>query len=150
MQKGFTFIEILVVVALMGTIMLGTVGFLMAVLKTSRKSEATTGLKQAGDQALELISSIVRNSSSVACNDELDVIRSDGVTEVFSCSGESLVSDVRGVLISSGVESCAFTCILGDGNMPDSVTIKFTLFSEGDPTTQASIDFETSVSLRNY
>jgi len=155
--EGFTFIEILVVVALVGIIMTGIVGMLLSVLRSSRKNEVMTNLKQAGDQAMVSMSGIIRNAKEISgCDPTLEITNSAGETETFTCNlsgDEKINSSIRGDLISSGVTTCSFTCPLAnEAGTFDSVTINFELSSgsENDPTSHVKAVFETTISLRNY
>jgi len=159
-NKGFTFIEILVVVSLVGIIMTAIVGMLLSVMRSSRKNEAMTNLKQAGDQAMVSMSGIIRNSKEISgcVSSDLEITNSVNEIETFSCE-EDLVNPLIGTiklneeyLISSGVTDCSFFCDPDETGAFGSVTIDFTLSSgsEGDPTSNVEAVFKTTISLRNY
>ena len=148
---GFSLIELLVVVGLIGVIMVFTVGLLFSILQASRKSEALTTVRQKGSHVLELISTMIRNATEItACSStSLTITNYDGGSTTFNCSDSSISSN-SAVLLSSGVSSCNFSCSFGERGIPDSATIELTLFSEGDLGDQVSLTFTTSASLRNY
>jgi len=152
-NKGFTFIEILVVVSLVGIIMTAIVGMLLSVMRSSRKNEAMTNLKQAGDQAMVSMSGIIRNSKEISrCDDVLEITNSADETETFTCADGTIELNEEDFLISSGVTDCSFFCEPDETGAFGSVTIDFTLSSgsEGDPTSNVEAVFKTTISLRNY
>ena len=159
-SEGFTFIEILVVVALVGIIMTGIVGILLSVLRTSRKNEAMTNLKQAGDYALGVISGKIRNTQEIKCEGTvLTLTNLNDLTTVISltCDTDSdsikendnyLISEEVGMSLSD----CEISCVSGVSGSPDSVMVGFTLSSGlgDDPTSHVEAVFKTTISLRNY
>lgn len=161
--NGFTFVEILVVATLAGIVMMGTVGMLLSILRSSRKSEAITNLKQVGDHALEIISSKVRNAQTITCaavgnTYTIQATSYQGTTTDFSLTcdpgGDGEIKQGENALISPdiGIEitACSLVCTPGGEGIPGTAEIGFTLSSGLDPASQASVHFKTTVSLRNY
>jgi prepilin-type N-terminal cleavage/methylation domain-containing protein len=64
-EKGFTLIEILVVIAIIGVIAGITSDIFVQVIKASNKANITTEIKQNGDSVLNQIDRLVRNADSV-------------------------------------------------------------------------------------
>ncbi|HUV43035.1 MAG TPA: type II secretion system protein [Patescibacteria group bacterium] len=162
-KKGFTLIEILVVVSLFGIIAVIGSGSFFSLLRGSTKSKTVSAVKQNGDYALGVMERMIRNARYLEENSneqtcELGMTRikiknPDGGSTEFSCDS-STISSNSGELISGGLtlSSCAFDC-REDGDLdPDVVAISFTLLSGasvGHPEEGAVIDFKTTISLRN-
>lgn len=158
--KGFTLIEILVVISILAIIVaIGSMSF-FGLLKGSRKSKTMTLVKQNGNYALGVMAKMVRNAREVTSicggsDDSITILNPDGNETTFDCGSETISSNSANI-VSDQVRidpgSCSFDCQSGGLVYPDVVTISFTLKQAGDPTRpeeQASIDFETRVTLRN-
>lgn len=159
---GFTLIELLVVVSLVGMVMIATVGLLFSLIRSSHKSESLNQVNQAGNHALEVMSSMIRNAEEVSgtcgSGSSIGFQNPDGLTTTLLCDDAadqiSSTSATTVYLISSdagfNVDDCLFTCTAGTGNAPDSVAIQFGLTLGATPDTQASAMFATTASLRSY
>lgn len=93
MKKGFSLIELLVVVALVGIIGAITTQVFIAGFKSQGKGEIVKEVKQNGDYALSVIETMVRNASDFSteadCNQDktsISIINPDGYTTIFDCS----------------------------------------------------------------
>ena len=64
-KKGFTLIEILIVVSLLGLSLTLTTGILLSVVKTVRKQEILRSVERDGDLAIRQIEENVRRANSV-------------------------------------------------------------------------------------
>ena len=63
-QKGFTIIEIVVVVGILGVIAVIGTNMFFTVIRGSNKSKNLTTVKQNGEYALSVMERMIRNSSS--------------------------------------------------------------------------------------
>lgn len=92
MKKGFTLVELLVIVALVGIIGAATTQVFIIGFKSQGKGEIVKEVKQNGDYAISVIERMVRNAvdfGSQACNENLtslSIINPDGYTTIFDCS----------------------------------------------------------------
>lgn len=156
-SKGFTLIEILVVIGVLAIIVVvGSTSF-FNLLKGSMKTRTINLVKQNGDYALAIMERMIRNAQKIdsACTssmDEISITNPDGGSTTFSCT-DNPISSNSAKLISDQitVNNCFFDCQEGGYFNPDVVTIDFTL-STGDPTQPeeyATINFKTTVVLRN-
>ena len=168
---GFTMIEILVVVGILGVI--ASVGSIMffTTFRSSTKTKILSTVKQNGDYALSVMGRVIRDSQEVIANTEIPsrtcesgmkkikVKRLNGSEAEFSCvEGPSgFIASNSAALTSSEVEvklnSCYFDCTTEGDFYPQNVVISFTL-NQATLTTrleeQAAIDFRTTVTLRNF
>ncbi|MFH1840957.1 MAG: type II secretion system protein [Candidatus Shapirobacteria bacterium] len=161
-MKGFTLIEMLVVVALIG--LLVTTGSLVFItsLKASSKSQIMTVVKQDGNYALGVMERMIRNAYSVdnclnAHSPTLTITNPDHNTTTFGfiddgaawrlASGSAYLT---GATVTVDTAKSYFNCTKGP---PDRVEIVFTLRQKTAslrPEEQAFLDFKTTVVLRNY
>lgn len=70
MQKGFTIIEILVVIAVMGVVGVIITEIFFNTLKGSSKANLISKIKQNGQSAMELMDKTIRNADAVVCINE--------------------------------------------------------------------------------
>lgn len=155
-QNGYTFIELVVVVALVGLLSLGLVSIFFASLRGTSYAKAEAAVKFQGDQAITLMERNIRNAvSEPNCGDGSSVsFRLPGESEntVFSFNGNSLLrGEAR--LIDGDVEvsSATFGCNLAeDGLSFGSVTISMTLRAD-DKMSQEDVvqTFRTTVAIRS-
>lgn len=173
-HDGFSLIELLVVVALIGMIGAITTQVFILALQTQGKSEIIKEVKQNGDYAMSVMESMIRNSSdilSVSCNDTLNQItiqNPDGFNTIFDCSlGSNNISSISGsenaVPTPTGapltnsrvkVSSCTFRVICPTPPInPKYVYIEYTVSQAGSgtgPKDTSTLDYQTTISLRNY
>lgn len=163
---GFTLIELVIVIALLGMIMVGITQLLAAVLAGAGKSRSVQTVKESGQFAtLSMERTIRRARRVVTCAGgtlTLDVRETSGsVTYTFRLSGTQLLEDVAGVsptrtnvqLVASDVQVDSFSCVLtpGTGINPSVVKLQLILSKAGAIDYQATAQpFETTVSLRSY
>lgn len=163
MKKGFSLIEILVVITVFVVLAVIITQILANSLKSSRKSEAMTRVRTNLNYALEIIDRHLRNADSVVlttgCGLRVDYLDSRKNPAFFECKPEG-----GGYYIASGsgalsqrltsnavnLTSCSITCEELD-NKPDRVNIsvigKDTALS-GVEGTEVSV--QTQILLRNY
>lgn len=169
---GFSMIELLVVVALIGMIGAITTQVFILALQTQGKSEIIKEVKQNGDYALSVMESMVRNSSdilSISCNEtssQLTIQNPDGFNTVFDCTGSN-ISSISGSenadptptgapLTNSRVKvsSCTYRVICPTPPInPKYVYIEYTVSQAGagtGPKDTSSLNYQTTISLRNY
>ncbi|OGG13677.1 hypothetical protein A2773_00080 [Candidatus Gottesmanbacteria bacterium RIFCSPHIGHO2_01_FULL_39_10] len=168
-RTGFTLIEILIAVSLIGIMMIAISQVFISILQTQTKGEIIKGVKQNGDYAFSVMESMIRNAKEVtdpdptSCGSQVDEISIKNVDDYitrFYCTGgatsrvssRSATSDL--FLTSSEVvaSNCHFI-VNCPSSSPKYVWITFTLsqvnVSAGTEGT-ATETFEGTVSLRNY
>ncbi len=162
-KTGYTLIEIIIVVGILGII--ATVGSVMffSILKSSTKTKIFHLVKQDGDYALSVMVRMIRNARELVSPTEDSVTSSitiknpDGRTTTFACDSYLITSNSAS-LISSGVKvsDCnnIFDVKVGEpGIKPAEIKINFSLTpaEEGArPEEKVEVDFQTGVILRNY
>lgn len=168
-QKGFTIIEIIVVIGILGIIAAVGTNMFFTVISGSTKSKNLTTVKQNGEYALSVMERMIRNSSDVITNTDgqicesgmtkIKIINSDkeeiefafidlGGNSYIASNSSRITSDQ--VKVTSGVFNCSST---GDFN-PKTIVIDFTLDQNISPTPrieeEATMDFRMTVGIRNY
>jgi len=164
-KKGFTLIELLVVVAIMGTVGVMVSNLFFQTLKGSTKAELLKTVKQEGDYAISLMERTIRNAKAVesACVvggsvvSSITVTNQDDTSTSFECDAGNTKITLDGSDLTSSavvVSGCnSFITCTRSGSTPPIVKISFSLSQAGSstrPEEQASVDFQTTVSLRNY
>lgn len=158
-MRGFTIIEMMVVVAILGIITTVGSNLFFTVLRGSTKTKVLQLVKQNGGYAVSVMGTMIRNARKIesSSGSSLTITNPDGRTTIFSCSNSQIASNGSSLMANDvKVADCAnfFTVTSGEeGVRPDRVQIKFTLSQSatGDrPEDWASVDFQTTVGLRNY
>ncbi len=170
-NSGFTLIEVLMVVLLLGLIVIVGGNLFFSVMKGASKTEVTKEVKQNGDYALGVIERTLRNAKEIVQNSDGQICTSPmykikvkttaGVDTEFSCvveDGVAKITSTSGLLTGKNVSlgtacpgTLSFSC---DATInPSKVTVSFTLSQQGADVRQeekAQIPFQTTVTLRTY
>ena len=156
-NKGFSLVEVLLTIALVGVIMgTGTTLFL-SIIRSSTKARVLTEVKQNGNYAMNLMDRQIRNARTVELvgGDELVVRFLGGGQTVFLCDGTD------GLIKQDGVSLVAENLTVTDcssvfaviGSTPPVVSVVFTLAqntASARPEDIAQVSFDKSITLRNY
>jgi prepilin-type N-terminal cleavage/methylation domain-containing protein len=158
MKKGFTLLELLMVVSLLGLILITVTGLLGSIFSGSGKSRALQIVKQNGQFTLSTMERTARRAKTLtACSGgTLTVIVPEtggDVTYTFDRSGNTLRRN--GInLTGANVRVTGFTCLLTPAAQGNPAVIKIILTldkpSLTPDETAIAQTFETSVSLRTY
>lgn len=175
-KKGFTLIEVIVVIAVIGMIIPAIFSVIVAILQQELKIYQLSEVKRQGDYALAIIESTIK-TNAVSINDA-----GTGGNEVCADAGESGNADyfrdeqgnwfrftVSNSRIASGssivnatgeitksnvvVTNFSLTCARPNGAAPAIINVQFTVSAGGSSTRQeerASITYRTKLKLRNY
>ncbi len=172
--KGFTIIEIVVVVGILGIIAAMGTNMFFTVIKGSTKSKNLITVKQNGDYALSVIGRMIRNSQEIITNSDGQICE-NGMTKIklrnfdsgetefefFDSDGDpsngyDYVASNSSRLTSDQIRVTdgAFDCSSVGEFHPQAVIIRFTLdqniTTTPRPEEEASVDFRTTVEVRNY
>lgn len=156
-HQGFTLLEILVVISLIGLISVTASGFLIVSLRSSSKANIVKEVRQSGSYALSVMEGLILTSVSVGCTPPhtINVKDKDGYLTSFACNEEGTISSSSANLTSTNLtvakNSCNFSCVARPG-FPTKVHIEFVLQkgdSDSKPSEGASVKFETEVLSRN-
>lgn len=153
---GFTLIEMMVVVSILGLVVVITSGFLLVSLTAAGKAEVVKEVRQNGNYALSVMEGMILNSRGVGCSGpEVNVTDADGNLTTFLCKDNKIssVSAATVDLTSSSVTvfGCDFSCENNPG-LPTKVHLEFTVQKGGvssRPSEKASLEFKTDVMPRN-
>lgn len=164
-KRGFTLVELLVVVTILATVGVLATNMFFQILKGASKTEVLKRVKQEGNYALSVIEKMSRNALEVedmksVCDgnyrSSLTIKNQDEATTSFSCTGTTIASnsaDLTSSQVRVSSDCNQFIKCTQTGSAPAVVEIKFSLSQAGSPTRpeeKASVDFQTTVSLRNY
>jgi len=170
MKKGFTLVEIMVMMGIMSIIGVVATNIFLTTSRSSMKTKVINDLKQQGDSAMSVMEKIIRGAGSienmaVVCNgsgrEDLTIYDLNNNVATFSCNpaqiaSASALADGSPVSVNliAGVDeincSSFITCNLTGGN-PE-VTIQFSLIkgASSSPDNRATIEFRSTVVPRNF
>ncbi|MBI2616831.1 type II secretion system protein [Candidatus Gottesmanbacteria bacterium] len=176
-KAGFTLIELMIVITLVGIIGTITTQVFLINVRSQNKSEIVKEVKQNGDYASAAMEIMIRNAidvPSLQCNaqaaDQLTITNQDGNSTTFDCSDDIKIASISSTfpslpqsLTSSKVKvtGCFFKIICPTPPLsPKYVYMGFRVCQTGDDPcpggtnfsvdTRASLEYETTVTLRNY
>lgn len=169
---GYTLIEIIIVVALLGIVMVMATGMFLNIMRGAVKSRALQEVKQNGNYVIMTMSRMIRNAMNVSCSglsDRLVIENPDGMTTTFQCclgADNNFIASISGTMTCSSegarmtgdnvtVTDCAsfINCTAGP---PPVIDIFFQLnhvyrgAGAVPPEESAASVFQTTVSPRNY
>lgn len=163
--SGFTFMEIIIAISLLGIISVIFSGFLITVISGGSKSEISKEVRQNGNFALSVIEGLVLNSVAVSCpdlvnNHLLSIKDVNGNFADIRCLGDPdyyISSSSAGTVLNLtgdnvAVNPCSFTCDHTPGK-PTKVTVDFSVSQKGTslrPNEKSTINFQTEINTRNY
>lgn len=173
--KGFTLIEVLVVMGIFIILTTVVLSVLITVLRGSRQSDSIILVRQNGEHAMAQMIRTMRFAASLdypsplggtppVCSSSGIATQNVQVTSVnlsqttFSCPSNfnypNFIS-LNGTMLTNSntvvVKSCSFVCAQQAGG-PPTISISFTLLkvnSSGLPEGNSTIPFQSSVTLRN-
>ena len=153
MKKGFTLIELIVSIGILGLVVVAAVNLFFSTMKSSKKTDNLLALRQNGDYVLNTIKSRVYNADMVVClGNNLAVTREDEPIANFTFSSDTLKMNGAD-LIDSGrfkVSDGSFECLPNPPNPNDlsQVNIGFKLeMKDGSGEKQS---FQADIFLRDY
>lgn len=160
MKKGFSLIEILVVLSVFVLLVFISNQIFFSTLKGTEKTQAITAVKQNGNYAVSVIQRSLRNSKGlVSCTttaNKIDYYDADGKQTFFSCvgmggPGDAYIASGSARLTSEEVKVTRCEVICRTTTTPQEVEVNFTLEKKGAIRVQekAIFDFKAKVVLRN-
>ena len=162
-EQGFTLVETMVVVALLGIVGIMAVNVFFTSLRGSAKAEILKEVKQNGDFAISAMGGMIRNARDITsqCDNSpqpsLIVVNPDYSETTFLCDlTAGQIASNSGFLTSDKLmiadSDCSFICT-PQGRGQKKIDIKFSLSQEGlslRPEDKASLTFQTTVYTRSY
>lgn len=164
-KSGFTLIEIMIVVGILGIIAVVGSGVFFSILRGSTKTKTLQMVKQNGGYAISVMERMIRNARALTSPTADSTVSSitiknpDSGQTTFSCEGTPAKIASNGAFLLSNevkVSNCnnIFEVKVGQpGIRPAVVKINFKLSPAGTPSRpeeQAEVNFQTTVTLRNY
>jgi len=165
-ENGFSLIEMIVVISILGVVMVIASSFLLVSLMASSKAEITKEVRQSGNQALSVIEGMILNSLDVGCtigttggsgiwvkgidNNLSTVVFDETYHTIASISANKTYSlTSTNVSVTNG----SFTCGIKNPGQPTKIGVSFSVGIGGvssRPSEKAALDFQTEVVTRNY
>lgn len=155
-QKGFSLLEILVVLTVFVIIAAIANQVFFSTLRGTSKSEATSLVKQNGNYAISVMDRSLKNAQRLTecLADRVSYLDAAGTQASFACIGtggsDGYIASDSGRLTSDQVTltKCAMSCTAGS---PSEVIFDFTLAKKAGNRTeeQSTFDFSTRVTFRN-
>jgi prepilin-type N-terminal cleavage/methylation domain-containing protein len=168
-SSGFTLVEFLIVVAILGVIGTLVLSVLFTTFRVTRKADGLVELRQTGDAVASQVIRNIRYATELEFpNSCVGNINTSYITIVESESSQRVTyscdSSINGGIITSNgdalidenrfnISDCSFSCIQSTVNEPPTIGITFKLHllhNTNLSENQASVPFSTSVTLRNY
>jgi prepilin-type N-terminal cleavage/methylation domain-containing protein len=160
LKKGFSLIELIVVIGLLSLLMLAISSTMLMSMVSSNRIRTTTKVKQAGNYALGQIQSMVRSAKAITTCEptipSLVLINPDGgTTEILieADGGNDRIASNSGIYVTPEnmvVTAFSLTCE-PDTVSPTLIKISFNLQDNRSNTSTQNpiLHFETSVNTRN-
>lgn len=159
-KTGFTLIEILLTLGVLGVIVSASLLMFTSIMRGSNKAKTVNEVKQNGQYAISIMERLIRSALRVEDYDQsfVKIVNPDGGKTTFACEADLSITSNSASLINKdavAVKNCSgfFSVVEGeDGITPDQITINFTLKDKGTnlPEKQAEANFQTTIILRNY
>lgn len=172
MNKGFTLVELLVAVALVGVISVVASNSFFTLLRSTAKSDNLKDIKQNGDYALSVLETKIRNAANIyevttpcdgTARASLVLVNQDATRTTIACATgriQETTGAITNSLTSSNVvvpQSCALSqfsiaCSLNPTTLTKNVQINFNLTLSSaavSASEQVQQSFGTQIQLRN-
>lgn len=153
-NRGFTIIELLVMISAFAIVSVVTVAFLSMTLFSSSKTIAIKEVRQNGNYAMSVIERLVLSAKSVTCltTESIGITTLDDQSTTIGCSAGKIASGSAYLTNSKvTVANCVFSCKLNQG-APNMVGVGFTVSIGGasSPTHEkSSMSFQNNFIVRN-
>lgn len=164
---GYTLIEMVITAALVGILSIGIVSVFMSTVQGSKTARAQAEVKSQGDYAITTMERTLRNAIKlpICLGKTIEFQYLDEnkqlTTMVYEFTGEGSLlakknNEDANSMIQNGqtaysmlIENGTFTCTEGNSFSPGTVTISYTLTTQGDERQTTSQQFQTTVVMRN-
>lgn len=159
--RGFSLIEILVVITVFSILAILTTQAVLLTLRGSKKSESLTKVRGNIDYSLAIIERNIRNADFIEECPNIDesiisYLDENGILTSFSCADEEgigYIASASGRLTSSevNVTSCSFVCEEGIGETNPAITVSISARDAVlDAMEGGEITISTKIFLRVY
>lgn len=158
-RGGFTLIEVLAAISILGLVGLISSSFFLTILSSSSKAEVAKEVRQNGDYVLSVMQGLILSASSASCSDDhksIAIKDTNGSPTTFSCNETTTykISSNSADLTGSNVlvSGCSFICEQVAG-APTKVSVEFTVSQKGSgtlrPSEKSSQIFKSEIIMRN-
>lgn len=156
-KKGFSVIELVVVIGLISLLSIGMSAILLTTIVSSNRVRTMTKIKQAGDYTITQIQTMIRNARTItpcsSVDNTMTIIGQDGGSSNIAIENDRIASSSGIFLTPEDLTTSAFniTCAPSD-DTPAAITISFDLENtqtSGPATQNPKLHFETTAQIRN-
>ena len=163
MRRGYTLLEILVVLGIFVVLAIISVDALFLSIRNVRKSEAISKVRENVNFAISIMERHLRNATNASCvsfpPSSVSFIDPDGKANSFSCLTDA--TDGEGYIASGSanirltdkaivVTTCSFTCNPPAGGAPPSVLINITAKDKNSNIEGSEIKTSSNIYFRTY
>lgn len=160
-KRGFSIIEMLVVISIFAVIGVFTTRAISLTLKSSKKSDSLVRVRENINYSLSILERQIRNSERISSctgspTSSISYTSVEGILSTFSCitpgaSGYIASGSARLTSSDISITTCSFTCTQVDANNP--AVVKINVVAE-DATSSSvekgTVTAETEIIVRNY
>lgn len=160
-NKGFSIIEMLVVISIFAVIGVFTTRAISLTLRSSKKSDSLVRVRENVNYSLAVLERQIRNSERVAsctgvATSSITYTSVEGIVSSFSCitpgaSGYIASGSARLTSSDISITTCSFTCTQTDANNP--AVVRINVVAEDATSTsieKGTVTAETEIIVRNY
>ncbi len=155
-SRGFSLIEILVVMLIFSVIAIVTTQTLLVSLTSTRKSQSNTRVRENLEYVVSVMERHIRNANSINTTEctpaRISFIDENNLPSAFSCDANA-VNSSSGQLTSEQIEitNCNFVCHQASGGVPDYVEINITGRGKDLSSSESTpVSISTRIQLRVY
>jgi prepilin-type N-terminal cleavage/methylation domain-containing protein len=160
-KKGFSIIEILVVISIFAVIGVLTTSAVSLTLRGGKKSDSLVRVRENVNYSLAVIERQIRNSDVITTctgspTSTISYTSLEGISTSFSCvtpgtSGYIASGSARLTSTDISITSCSFTCTQIDANNPPSIRVSVSAEDATSTSTEkGTISTEMEIVTRNY
>ena len=175
-KTGFTLIEVIVVIAVIGMVIPAIFSIIFAILQQEAKIYQLSEVKRQGDYALSIMESTIKGyatsiydsptGGNAVCYNSGDSGTASYFRDVednwfrFYISNDKIVSNSAIVNATADITkdtvtitNLVLTCTRPNASAPPLITIQFTVSANASSTRQedrATLNYQTKIKLRNY
>ncbi len=156
LKSGSSLVELVVTIGLVSLLALALSAIMLTTITSSNRVRRVMQIKQAGNQTLSQIQTIIRNASGVsACdntNNTFTTINPDGATTTIALESSRIASNSGIYVTPDNLSVGSFDITCDSETIPRLIKLNFTLTqltSSGNNRENTTLNFETTTSLRN-
>ncbi len=158
-KKGFTLVEVVVVVGLFAVVGIITTQSLVRILGNTSNSNSTARARENVEHALSTIERSIRNANSISCPvgtpNRVNYVSQTNADEYIACNslgGQTSIIQNGAPLTSSEINltACSLVCVPAGSDPPNGVEIVLEASDNEAAYDSAPVRLQTTIFLRSY